>query len=162
MRTQATWRELTNALRTEERRIEELEAQYWKMKAEKRRESELAAHDAYLTQERTAYLEAVTQLESMRVIRRAEKLRIPIPSMDDNHRFWCPAKHTALPIHLTYILTPVGMTELRSAIRAEKKERSELTRSWFMSIGGLIGACTGLIGAVIGLLSLIWRHQVGP
>jgi hypothetical protein len=103
----------------------------------------------------------------MRIVREAQSLRIPIPPTDDNHPYWRRAEHTSVkktktrPIHLNYILTPLGMTELCSKIRAEKKERSELTRSWFTSIGGLIGACTGLIGAVIGLLSLIWRHQVG-
>jgi UPF0716 family protein affecting phage T7 exclusion len=46
------------------------------------------------------------------------------------------------------------MTELRQAIRRERKERREAFEFWLKAIGGVILVLTGLVGALIGLLSI--------
>jgi hypothetical protein len=48
-----------------------------------------------------------------------------------------------------------ALAEIRDAIRKERKERSEVTRLWITTIGGGIGALTGVIGAMIGLLAYL-------
>jgi hypothetical protein len=48
-----------------------------------------------------------------------------------------------------------ALAEIRDAIRKERKERSEVTRLWITTIGGVVGALTGVIGAMIGLLAYL-------
>ena len=62
-----------------------------------------------------------------------------------------PGKEWKLSQHaLQYYLTPEAMRELRLAIRAARRERLELARSWLTSITGLIGALIGLIAVMLG------------
>jgi len=56
------------------------------------------------------------------------------------------------------VLTTEAITELRTAIRKEKRERRETVESWLKIIGGFIGVVTGLVGALIGLVS-VWKHK---
>ena len=74
----------------------------------------------------------------------ANKLILPIPE-DDDIKMWkeapdmCPYK----------VLSEKGVTELRSAIRRERKERREAHISWIAIIIGLIGAITGLLAVIL-------------
>ncbi len=54
------------------------------------------------------------------------------------------------------MLTPEAMTELRAAIRKERRERRETVDSWAKIIGRIITICTGLVGAIIGLVA-VWK-----
>lgn len=54
-------------------------------------------------------------------------------------------------------LTRQALARLRSAIRAEQKERFERWSRWVPLVTGLTGALTGLIGVVIGLLATLAR-----
>ena len=47
-------------------------------------------------------------------------------------------------------LSRAAILKLRSAIRTEKKERSELFRAWLTSITGLIGVLIGLAAVILG------------
>jgi hypothetical protein len=49
-------------------------------------------------------------------------------------------------------LTEEGVTELRLALRADRRERLEILRSWTATI---VTTLTGLIGVIIGLLAVI-------
>jgi hypothetical protein len=77
-------------------------------------------------------------------------LPIPEPFGDE----WEISEHSRRPR-----LTQNAFKELRSAIRTERKERSELARGWLSSIAGMIGVATGLIGALIGLLAVVRGRQ---
>jgi hypothetical protein len=50
------------------------------------------------------------------------------------------------------ILTDDGIRELRVALRADRRERLEIIRSWVATI---VPGLTGLIGVIIGLLAII-------
>ena len=47
-------------------------------------------------------------------------------------------------------LSQDAIRELRSAIRAEQKESSELIRSWLTGLTGLIGVLIGLLAVILG------------
>jgi hypothetical protein len=98
----------------------------------------------------------ITQLTSEYLVSRAERYQLLVPQIDRKDGKWESSSVTG-----RYRLTQAAILELRSAIRAEEKERSELTRSWLASIAPIIGALTGLVGVLIGLLTLLWRHKTG-
>lgn len=52
-------------------------------------------------------------------------------------------------------LTPEAMTELRTTIEKERRERRETVEWWVKMIGGFITIGTGLVGALIGLVA-VW------
>jgi hypothetical protein len=73
----------------------------------------------------------------------AEKFMIEVPSPK-------PPEWTHSDRNSRVYLTETSMFKLRSAIRAERKERSELARSWLSSITGLIGVLIGLLAIILG------------
>jgi hypothetical protein len=77
----------------------------------------------------------------------AEKHFVPVSRVD-----FVSGKWERSDVSDRFRLTQQYIGELRCAIRAERKESSELTRSW---ITGL----TGLIGVLIGLLAIILGHR---
>jgi hypothetical protein len=82
----------------------------------------------------------------------AEKHLIPVPEgsspLDERgNDKWTTAKHSAI-----LYLNSDGIRELCLALRANRRERLELARSWLTSL-------TGLIGVLIGLLAIILRRQ---
>ena len=98
----------------------------------------------------------IAYLISEHLLSQAIKYRLPFPSEEYNDD-----KYVNLDFTRRSVLSYDAERELRSAIRVERKERSELARSWLTGIAVIIGAVTGLIGALIGLLTLLWRHQRG-
>jgi hypothetical protein len=81
----------------------------------------------------------IAELQSDRLITTAERLGVPVPPYHDVDQRWRVLVHTD-----RLILSVTAMQELRSAIRTERKEHSELVRSWLASIAGIIGAARGL------------------
>lgn len=75
----------------------------------------------------------------------AEKLMIEVPRPQ-------PPEWTHSDRNSRVYLTETSMFKLRAAIRAERRDRSELARSWLSGI-------TGLIGVLIGLLAVILGHR---
>lgn len=98
----------------------------------------------------------ISYLVSEHLLFQAIKYRLPFPSEEFNDD-----QYENLDTTRRSVLSYDAERELRSAIRVERKERSELARSWLTGIAVIIGAVTGLIGALIGLLTLLWRHQTG-
>jgi hypothetical protein len=82
----------------------------------------------------------------------ARSLWLPIPPRDDDTR-WERLPDTAQ----TRYLSPLGMTELRAAIRKERAEQRAVAEWWIKTLGATIGILTGLIGALIGLVSVLKR-----
>jgi len=87
----------------------------------------------------------IYQLEADYVQRQAERLLLSIPKFSEISDHWEKS-----PFTKSWRLTRPAMLELRSAIRAEKKERSELARSWLTGITGLIGVLIGLAAIILG------------
>ncbi len=76
-------------------------------------------------------------------VSKAEGLFLPIPERDDN-ALW--AETTQIPDRR--VLTPKGVTMVRSQVRAERKAQME---TWLP----LLAAVTGLIGTLIGFVAIL-------
>ena len=100
---------------------------------------EIAMHD----EEEDAYF-----IEKL--IRRARKLRVPIPHRynedQSESEFWCEGNNTG-----SWFLTTRGFAALREEIRKELKARHETRSHWVVWLSAL----TGLIGAITGLVALM-------
>jgi hypothetical protein len=89
----------------------------------------------------------IYQLEADYVQRQAERLLLSVPKFSEVSQYWEKSSFTE-----RWRLSRPTMLELRSAIRTERKESSELARSWLTGI-------TGLLGVLIGLLAIILGHR---
>lgn len=94
----------------------------------------------------------IAKLETDYLTARAEKYGVPTPELfiagNRPSQGWCESK-----MYGGYVLTTEGRAELRSDIRAEKRERRE---GWLPYITAL----TGLLGVVVAIIALLVRH--GP
>jgi hypothetical protein len=92
----------------------------------------------------------IAQLETEYLTRRAEKYGLPTPPLFITGNLpsegWYESKMFG-----GYLLTMAGRADLRSDIRAEKRERRE---GWLPYISAL----TGLLGVVVAILALLIRH----
>ena len=97
----------------------------------------------------------IALLETNYLVSKAEKSLLPIPEISDATLLgapdpagqWRSSKHT-----IQTLLTDEGIRELRQALRADRRERLEIVRSWVATI---VPGLTGLIGVIIGLLAVI-------
>jgi hypothetical protein len=87
----------------------------------------------------------IHNLLTQRLIQIADRNLIPRPEFKSEGGAWIQSS-VAGHWHLTI----EAIAELRSAIRREKKERSENWRMW-------LAACTGLVGTLIGLAALLLK-----
>ena len=85
------------------------------------------------------------------LVNEAENLYLPTPDYGAGERW-------EQQLDGSYALTPEAMTELRAAIRKERRERREVIEWWVKVVGGAIGILTGLVGALIGLIA-IWKKS---
>jgi len=92
--------------------------------------------------------------DSRDLMDQAESLYLPTPGPNEKDK-WIP-KEDLNSFENWSVLTPEAMTELRSAIRKEQREKRETVESWAKIIGAIITICTGLVGAIIGLVA-IWK-----
>lgn len=90
------------------------------------------------------------RIVSEALMQEADDLHLPRPPADRSK--WEFGEQSGMA------LTPEAMTDIRSAIRKEKRERRETVEWWVKLLGGLIGILTGLVGALIGLVS-VWKHK---
>jgi len=81
---------------------------------------------------------------SRRVKDQAEHYLIPIPKFNKDSPDWIESR-----IDGRYALSPEAVAKLRSAIRAERRERYEHAFRW-------LAALTGVIGALTGLAAVLW------
>jgi hypothetical protein len=87
----------------------------------------------------------IAQLQSRYLKSKAEKLFLPVPEFSLKSEKW-----ERSDVSGRYRLTRAAMLELRSAIRAERKESSELARSWLTGLTGLVGVLIGLLAVILG------------
>lgn len=77
---------------------------------------------------------------SRRILDLCDLYMIPKPEFDKGSPQWVQSK-----IDGTYRLSEKALTDLRSALRKERKERHEIMFMWLAALTGLIGAITGLV-----------------
>ena len=88
----------------------------------------------------------VDQFISRYLIVKAKSLIIPIPDFRGS-KIWKYTNEKTRSRHL--ILTDKGISELRAAIRKEKRERREPYVIWISLVIGLIAATTGLLAVIL-------------
>jgi hypothetical protein len=129
-------RDHRNAITDVRRKIEEA-------KAKNSSEQEIALIGAKGPDADLRYEDDVRQVHTQYLISKAQRLVVPTPKLGDTD-LWEKSPYTPQS-HLT----PRGMSELQSTIRAEEKARIELYLLWVPSIIGVIGALIGL-AAILG------------
>jgi hypothetical protein len=94
----------------------------------------------------------VAKLVSDRLIAQGKKYLIPVPMEDLNIRLGKTESENWKVSLRTYqrYLTPSAIVALRSTIRAERKERTELAFRWLTALTGLIGVLIGLLAIILG------------
>ncbi len=80
----------------------------------------------------------------------------PTPKGAPFYNAWINEFELSPAWHNAKILTPEALTDLRTAIRKEKRDRLEDFGVWIRVVGGGVGILTGLVGALIGLVA-IWK-----
>jgi hypothetical protein len=83
--------------------------------------------------------EEIEQQLSMQLVAQAERYDVPVPKFVDDGGPWTEPEYSS-----HYFLNEAARGELRSAIRKEKKERSEILRTWLTVVLSVIGAVTGI------------------
>jgi 5-formyltetrahydrofolate cyclo-ligase len=91
--------------------------------------------------------------DSRDLLDEAESLYLPTPERSDETK-WI-SKDDLNSFENWSVLTPEAMTDLRTSIRKERRERRETVDSWAKIIGTIITICTGLVGAIIGLVAVL-------
>lgn len=82
----------------------------------------------------------IDRIRTRRLLRKADRLSVPIPTMSDDGHLWRRSHQLG-----TYALTTEGYAEVRRSIRAEKRERREGALAWAGLFIGVLGALTGLL-----------------
>jgi len=88
------------------------------------------------------YEAEIHQLWTRYLQERAERLMLPLPSLDDESSW---EKSHVVP---GYLLTRKGIDEVRKSIRNEVQERRSGWLTWLAALTGLIGAISGLVAVV--------------
>ena len=73
----------------------------------------------------------------------ANRLLIPIPEFQEDGGAWEESRTSG-----RYYLTKQALSELRTAIRREQKNRQEVWLPWLAALTGLVGALTGLAAVI--------------
>jgi hypothetical protein len=91
----------------------------------------------------------ISQITSDYLQRKAERLLLSVPEFSERSDKWEKSPYIA---HFPerWRLTRAAMAELRSAIRAERKESSELAFRWATLITGILGTLIGLAAVILG------------
>ena len=120
-----------------------------KAKVEKKSENDLQALLAEENHELDFIEDEIHQLLHRYLTSEAEKHFVPVPTFDLSD-VSASGKWERSEVSDRYRLTQDAIRELRSAIRAERKESSELARSWLTGLTGLIGVLIGLLAIILG------------
>jgi hypothetical protein len=86
----------------------------------------------------------ISRLRTRYLCRIANRLILPIPDRKDD-KMW--ENTTSYPEEK--VLTTLGIAEVRSMIRRERKERIEHTALLIAALTGIIGTITGLIAVIL-------------
>ena len=93
--------------------------------------------------EASEFEDEAEEIRSNRLVRLARRLSLPIPPKHEDSDHWWESQYYG-----TWALTTYGTTELRRAIRQEKKERREVWMAW----GGKLVSILSLVIAILALL----------
>jgi hypothetical protein len=89
--------------------------------------------------------EEIRMLTQRHLLATATKLMVPIPDMKkEDDAVW---EHRLG----RYALTDQGIAHFKTAIRAERKQRTDVYMPWVFALTGLIGAMIGLLAIILGL-----------
>lgn len=102
------------------------------------------------------HVDEIEAIKTRRLLRKANRLDVPYEYASETSANW----EQSHQLH-TWHLTTVGYSELRKAIRAERRDRRESAITWSGVIIGIIGTLAGVIGSLTGLLS-VWLSARGP
>lgn len=98
-----------------------------------------------LSLERDLIDDEIATLLTRHLCSTANRLMLPIPKRDEDG-MWLQS-----PLNPNrWLLSPKGVTELRSAIRKERRESREQMLIWVSVTTGLIGTLTGLVSVLSG------------
>jgi hypothetical protein len=114
-------------------------------KSRRAKQQEIALLESEFFSSYDEYREEIENLITQRLIRKARRLMLPIPSHNDEN-MWGRCQFSN-----HYILTEKGITELRAIIRREQKETREMYLPWVAVLFGLVGAITGLLAIILKL-----------
>ncbi|TIX02636.1 MAG: hypothetical protein E5V59_00365 [Mesorhizobium sp.] len=83
------------------------------------------------------YYEQIAEIKTRRLLRKADRLNIPIGCAGDNSPMWRRSSQLN-----SWILTPLGCSEVQKMIRQEYKDRREHATTW---AGVIVGPLTRLV-----------------
>lgn len=92
------------------------------------------------------YYEQIEEIKTRRILRKAMRLDVPFESPSDQSKRWQQSHQLQ-----TWYLTTLGYSELRKAIRQEKRERRDVAITWSGVVVGIIGSLTGLLSVYLSL-----------
>lgn len=95
------------------------------------------------------HVDQIEAIKTRRLLRKADSLDVPYTYPREDS----PAWEQSHQLH-TWHLTTVGYSEIRKAIRQERRDRRESAITW-------AGVIIGVIGSLTGLLS-VWLSARGP
>lgn len=95
------------------------------------------------------HVDEIETIKTRRLLRKANSLDVPFEYPSEDSRIW----ERSQQLH-TWHLTTIGYSEIRKAIRLERRDRRESAITW-------AGVIIGIIGSLTGLLS-VWLSAGGP
>lgn len=106
----------------------------------------------------------ISEIVTQRLTELAAYYLVPVPERSSQAKDDFPEEGAAWvrsDISRRFHLSNAAASDLRSAIRKEQRERSELVFRWLPILFGVIGAIAGAIGATVGLLAFIAKSHGG-
>jgi hypothetical protein len=88
--------------------------------------------------------EQISYLLSRHLIQKAQVYHLAIPEFEENGLTWVEPRYT-----LKWHLSKEAIADLRTAIRKEQKEKSEILRTWLTVVLSIIGAVTGIAALLL-------------
>lgn len=129
------------------KQLSELEA-IWDAKREALVKPTMAQSDEFWSERRDALgplNEEIQYQLSAQLIAQADRYQVPVPAFVEDGGPWTDPEYIS-----PFFLNEFARAELRSAIRKEQKERSEILRTWLTVV-------LSVIGAVCGVAALLFR-----
>jgi hypothetical protein len=128
------------------KQYEQLEAE-WDAKRAARVKPTRFEDDEFWSDRRDAFGPISEEIEyqlTAQLLAQARRYQVPIPAFVEEDGPWTEPQYIS-----PYFLNEVARTELRSAIRKEQKERSEILRTWLTVVLSTIGAVCGVAALLL-------------
>jgi hypothetical protein len=90
--------------------------------------------------ETSLYVDKIEAIKTRRLLRKANSLDVPYEYPSEDSPVW----ERSDQLH-TWHLTTIGYSQLRKAIRQERRDRREWVITWAGVIIGIIGSLTGML-----------------